>query len=530
MATTTTPMAAVAPTAVVINPKTNRFSQIQIVAIIAAITGLVVTIIIIILRYRKQKEDEKKAADVVEAINGLPSREALSKMTDAERRAALEAYTKKMAERQALNRPGLNIGSAGGNDADNVTVGPTVKQILLAPQTFDPPPSQSKPPLINIGPLAEWQGTFNYAPPPPSKYTSGAENDMPAKLPETRKELPYFRVPVPQGDVWAKLKTICKSPNQILEVGISGHYHCYKPCPEGFEDFVIDPNAEAELYSDDGTPIPPKDGEPEVPQPYISCRAKCPIALNAAGEVTLVPKRDESGNPIPKRDKSGNVIGYEEEPARTDSGSGFNACRRIVRNRSEGLGKGTDVVKCPWSFLDEKGYDHESSNNYTQDCSKGIRDGQEHYFNYECAKGRTDVRWKSETITNSHHCSYWSRKKFLVNTSGQNPKKWVATAPIACGHDFELMPSNRAAFFTKNMTGTAIGAEGFDNKRGVFCYQMCPAGTDLIPSGPGEASSALCAQPCPLNTKIDETKPELCVKDGFQRTILIRNMEELIVE
>jgi len=335
-------------------------------------------------------------------------------------------------------------------------------------------------------------------------------------------------------------KAMCPSPYRMLSIGTTGRFNCYEPCAEGFEETTIEPREgtdefAAMQYGEAGGVA--TGGKSDLPdtwkyQPYLACIAKCP-----PGKQSATP----------------------------------NACKReAIRRAQMPIGTGTAIVKCGWADISK--IDHWVKNgkrdtiSYTSGgpgypCTGQFPIG---FHDTECRSGRELSMWpllhqtswlaeraksagnpdeyyladpkKTAIDSNVPFCSNVAWFKKHVDSDGIDGSVWRMTAPIGCGTDYELIPSDPSAYFTQNMTGSDVSQNGWGwnaegravGYRGMACAKMCPAGKTLIPTGPKELSAAYCAEPCPINTRVNEVDLTQCTKDGYKRRIRIYDMQNIL--
>lgn len=310
-------------------------------------------------------------------------------------------------------------------------------------------------------------------------------------------------------------RALCPWPNLIKTVvkqnaTESNARHCYEPCEAGMDAVQLSPDTSqrpVETIKGNSTVQPAStekdsDGNPLA---YWACRRRCVEKPPGASE--------------------------------TESVEVSTSCPREVRNRLNEayIGRGGRQVKCPWIR------DVWSGRKTSHDC----RDPTNNYDCHEDQAQAYDENSIAKNGTVGNSVCLFDVQPFVPFEKGTG-YKFVAAEPIACGEDYELIPVNRQAYFTRlsrrkeydndeanNLIwsdGTDIwgvladkGAPNYRKMVGRRCIKQCEPGSEVIPTGQKE--DMMCAAPCPAGTATIGAERQ-CVKMGYKQKILVANLED----
>lgn len=294
--------------------------------------------------------------------------------------------------------------------------------------------------------------------------------------------------------------------------------NCYEPCPKGMDAVAIDtsaldrPTGWEEFKPGAGEDLSPwqgdkKNGTPNGVEPgvqptskrYWACRARC------------TPRKSV-----------------------TDPVEDATYCPRFAETRWDKIGKGKNI-KCPYiTQATGFGYSYKK---------KWLDNGPDWY------QGMAQP-WSQDTI---HDTSDAQKENSVCNFDKGN-RTYVTLEPVACAHNYELIPVTRYAYWTINW-GRPIGSDLSDGTPGSSgddyvnvwsqlgsgrklsedkklqkkmigrrCVEQCPEGSTMI----GDPEDMICASQCPVGTNENPVTRSVCTKDGITQVLIMENLQELV--
>jgi hypothetical protein len=335
-----------------------------------------------------------------------------------------------------------------------------------------------------------------------SRAAAGAGSDTPGAGGDTTTKHPLPDTP----EVEQLVKQLCPAPYEIYSIDLSGSKNCYKKCAPSFESVAYNPRSEDEVFTTHDYDVQPG-GKTSPPSGTTT-----PDGGNTT-IIKLQSARVCRATCAPRKDYSGKVTPGVEIMEKS-------ACERRFTRRE--MGYGPSVVKCDWVVNIGDG------RNYLEGCGAIFHADYPGYSgggteNPDCEYGRQNTTFDGDQ--NKDWCTMHSGRAAIKMT------------PIACGLDYELLPANKAAYFTHNMYGGAAGSAGavhMDDPIGMRCFKRCPAFSTQIPWGSipsgQDGRSHYCAEPCPRNTRENPANVNACIKDGYNQEIVLEDLGQEIAK